>query len=96
MKRISKEFDCQAKQEGWAIFDADGILEIQKIDDPEGVSEEIGFPVAHEFKSDRDALDHIIKRASEGSELHLFALYVDGRHDEDEGYIPKAFRKFLA
>jgi hypothetical protein len=54
------------KREGWALFDADGTMEIQKTDE-KGV-----------FSSDQDAVAYVVDRALRGSIRHLRALFLNG------------------
>lgn len=53
-----------ALAEGWDVWDADGVLEIQRDDD------------AEVFDSDAGAIAHVQRRAAEGSDLHARALKV--------------------
>jgi hypothetical protein len=57
--------DAKAAVEGWNVFDAEGRMEIQRIDELEM------------FESDAQAIDFIRERAVSGSELHQKALYID-------------------
>jgi hypothetical protein len=61
--------DHDAEKEGWAIYEAKGVLEIEAIQDPE-----------HEFaiiqKDDPSALAYVAAKAAAGSERHLRALRI--------------------
>jgi hypothetical protein len=59
-----------ARTEGWDVFAADGILQIQRIDDPEN-----GEPL---FASDAEALLFVNAQAAEGGSLHTKAMAVAG------------------
>lgn len=61
----------QANKEGWDIFDTDGVLQIQRIDDPEDDCVQLDGDVA--------AYRHCVEQAMRGSKLHILALYLDGR-----------------
>lgn len=74
------DFDnTQAEREGWALFDANGILEIQRVDEPDlpncPVAGEHGGPV---FACDDDAVLHVSKAADAGSAYHREALRLNG------------------
>jgi hypothetical protein len=62
-----------ADAEGWNIYDAGGVLEIERNDtnDVEG---------ATFFPTDDDARDHVTRRALEGSEMHQRALKIDQKY----------------
>lgn len=61
----------QANQEGWDVFDTDGTLQIQKVDDAED---------GHvQLTDDGQAYQHCLLQALQGSRLHILALYLDGR-----------------
>ena len=60
-----------ARAEGWAIYDADGGLEIEKND-----TSDAPYEGAPEFKDDAEALAHVERRAAAGSELHRRALEI--------------------
>lgn len=65
-----------AEFEGWAIFwgDVRG-LEIARCDDDPG----------ERFASDEEALQHVKKRAGEGSDMHKRALIINARSNPKEG-----------
>lgn len=65
--------DDAACREGWNIWDAHGVLEIERIDenDIEG---------APEFPTDDAAIAHVSKRALEGSLLHLRAMAIHSHY----------------
>jgi hypothetical protein len=74
------EDDQAAAAEGWGLIEAqrDGVparLEIQRIDDPDawraGDPETTTTP---RFESDSDAVEYVIARAFEGSDLHARAV----------------------
>ncbi len=86
------QMDRDAKLEGWALFNADGVIQIQAIDDPGLVAEELGVKkLKYKFVSDAEAYEFVISRASWGSKSHALALYLDGRHHGDDVYVPKMF-----
>jgi len=70
--------NLNAEALGWGLFDtgSDGHphFEIQGIDDPER-----GYPP--EFESDADALDYVIARAADGSDLHARALAIHRQYN---------------
>ena len=55
-----------AFKEGWGIFDADGELQLQRIDDPEDT--------AVHFASDAEAMHFVVKQATAGSPMHKAVL----------------------
>ncbi len=65
----------RAAKEGWAIFEAHhvtcstSVFEIERIDSPED-------PEVKVFRSDTQAIQHIIRKAAAGSSLHLRALKI--------------------
>jgi hypothetical protein len=93
------EFDIDCKLEGWAIFNADGRLRIQALDDPKMVEYDMKqagiFPPGHKIKHwkgihpDVDVIKYCTIKALSGSKLHLLALFLDGQDAESEFEIPK-------
>jgi len=77
-----KLYDYHSKQQGWSLFDCDGRIEICKIDDIAGVSEEIGRPVKS-LRSDVSALNIVFEGVQNSNDtwhkMYLTALYFDGR-----------------
>src|SRR3954471_4735819 len=70
-----KRYDDASKDEGWALFDHDGTLQIQKVDDPEpGQGTLLG--------DDSEAYRLVCEKALQGSVMHVLALYLDGRSAE--------------
>lgn len=69
--------DEKSKAEGWALFNTGDELLIQKIDEPEE-----GEP---ELKNDAEAYELCCQKALTGSKLHLLALFLDGRPDNNKG-----------
>ena len=63
-------------KEGWSIFDADGQLEIQRLDDPSAAIP--GGPSDPVFESDVAAIAFVKERAVAGSDLHIRALLLIG------------------
>lgn len=59
-----------ALAEGWDVWDAEGVLEIQRDDDPERG--------ARAFGSDAAARDWVMRRAAAGSDLHARAYRLHG------------------
>ncbi len=93
------EADTAAKLEGWALFDCDGVTEIQRIDEPDNVAWElkerdklVNEPHVPQLGSDAAAVQLVIKKAREGSLFHLLALYLDGRPADARPYIPSFLR----
>lgn len=72
----------QAFSEGWGLFDVEGVLRIQRLDDPKSVTEGnehmivpgVDYPDEPVFDGDGDALSYVTGRANEGSEYHKHAL----------------------
>lgn len=79
----TKEYDRISKSEGWAIFNADGIMKIQKIDDTTEIEQSENLPrnSVRKFKSDHSALKFVVNKAKQGSEMHILALYLDGKEN---------------
>ena len=73
-----------ALQEGWGLFDVNGTLDLQRLDEPE----DGGKPV---FDSDADAIRYVVNRALEGSAFHLLAIYLDRRDMEYQAWLPGEF-----
>lgn len=61
------EDDTAAAAEGWGLFDAEGDMQIQRIDAPENDD----APYLH---GDDEAHEIVMTKAREGSALHLKAL----------------------
>jgi hypothetical protein len=80
-KRWSRKFDRIAKSEGWAMFDADGLWQIQAIDEPEGDNPLLSG-------GDAEAYDLVARKAAAGSRMHILALFLEGRR-ESEIWVPK-------
>lgn len=76
-----KHCDAQSKKEGWALFNADGILQIQAIDDPEEGETILAG-------RDAEAYELCSTRALAGSQLHALALYLDGK-ESGEIFVPR-------
>lgn len=76
-----KNCDNISKKEGWALFDADGVFQIQAIDEPE--------PGEGKLDSDGSAYSLCVKKAFEGSKVHLLALFLDGKLTDEETFVPK-------
>jgi hypothetical protein len=65
--------DYDAKREGWALFECDdGALRIQRLDDPRAFAADM--PDAPIFASDADAIAYVLRRAGEGSAMHMRAM----------------------
>lgn len=60
-----------ARQEGWDLFDVDGCLELQRVDDPTSAELHYDEPL---FDSDEAALAFVTKLAGIGSYYHQQAL----------------------
>jgi len=78
--------DAQSKKEGWALFDADGVLHIQALDDPEPGQ---GWLEGR----DNAAYSLCFKKALGGSKLHALALFLDGRPADEPVFIPAEVMK---
>lgn len=77
-------------KEGWDLFNVDGILQIQKIDDPEGVKTDFGFKdEPHDFKDDSEAIRHVMDSALSGCIRSLLALYLSGHRVSTLVFIPR-------
>ena len=77
----------RAIKEGWDLFTRDdNRLDIERIDSPCEFRELDGKDEPR-FEGDDEAVKHIIKRAGEGSKLHLLALYLDGRCHTDKVWV---------
>lgn len=71
------KFDpTQAQSEGWDLFDVDGRLNLQRIDDP-AADAFLGYREP-KFPSDADAIIHVAKAADAGSAYHKEALCLIG------------------
>lgn len=80
MKHWMRHYDAEAKKQGWSLFNADGEVQIQKIDEPEESDTELG--------DDCDALSLVSEAAADGCVMALVALYFDGRPVGKEVYLP--------
>jgi hypothetical protein len=70
-------FDTKiAQNEGWDLFDVDGRLQLQKIDDPTNC-EWLDYNDP-KFKSDADAIIFVAMKANEGSAYHREAIELIG------------------
>jgi len=65
--------DDAACREGWNIFEAHGVLEIERIDDND-------IEDAPQFTTDDAAVAHVSKRALAGSLLHLRAMAIHAHY----------------
>ena len=73
----TKKYDREAKQHGWSLFDADGTITIQRIDESE--------EGCTQYKSDDEALRYVFAKAASGDRGCLLALYLDGKAVYAEG-----------
>jgi len=78
----NEKFDHASKKEGWALFNHDGILQIQAIDNPEDDEGSLDH-------GDGEAYNLCVEKALAGSKMHALALLLDGR-DAFCVYVPKA------
>ena len=65
----SKEDDLYAKLHGWALFDAGGVTQLQALDDPDAVEEDLGRLPTQIFvgrNRDKAAAAWVQQRALEG------------------------------
>ena len=93
MKKVKKTwfqyYSPLAMTQGWDIFEVsgssyveDGTLQIQRIDDPESVAEELGIEkLAHKFKSDDTAEKYVKRMARKGLSLYKRALEEIEKHN---------------
>jgi hypothetical protein len=65
----------EADQEGWNIYEAQGILEIERNDVNDPPDED-----APHFEYDDDAVDHVRTGAQTGSALHMRALAIHEKY----------------
>lgn len=65
-------YGCAATKQGWSLFDADGTITIQKIDDPE--EHDAVF-----LDSDDAAVQKVFAGAAAGDRACLLALFLDGK-----------------
>ena len=77
----TKKYDREAKQHGWSLFDADGTITIQRIDESE--------EGCTQYKSDDEALQYVFAKAASGDRGCLLALYLTARPSTKRG---KRFR----
>ena len=68
--------NTQALSEGWDLFDVEGRLQLQKVDDPEA-DPSLGY-TEPKFDSDAEAIIFVAKQADAGSEYHMTALGLIG------------------
>lgn len=92
-RRLRKAFNEACYREGWAIFNADGILQIQKLDDPDEVAEAENI-VVPTIDDDVTAINMVAEKAMQGSKLHAFALFLDGKVAGDTMIVPEQFNEF--
>lgn len=64
--------NTRALSEGWDLFDVEGRIQLQRIDDPAN-DESLGC-AAPKFASDADALIHVALQANAGSAYHRDAI----------------------
>jgi len=84
-----------ANHEGWNLFtrDDNNQLEIETIAEWYGPEHGIDAPSddaegVDSFPRDDDAIEHIVAKASQGSRVHLLALYLDGRRFDQDTWVP--------
>jgi hypothetical protein len=72
------EYELQSRREGWVLAnDSDDCTTISRIDDPAGVEPKLDF-TEPKFDGDQSAQVWVIERASQGSRLHMLAVYLTG------------------
>jgi len=82
-----EHYDEDSKREGWALFNHDGTLQIQALDDPEEGQATLKG-------GDGEAYTLCCNKALNGSKLHLLALFLDGRPVNEDGVdVPKILLK---
>lgn len=79
--RWTREYDREAKGQGWTLFDADGFIRIMKIDEPE-----LGEPGDRRLRSDQQALNIVFRQAAAGCRMSLIALFLHGLKVYEEGW----------
>jgi hypothetical protein len=74
--------NTRALNEGWDLFDVDGRIQLQRIDNPD---EHMGLLDYTEpkFESDTHALIHVALLAHDGSKYHWDALDLVGKLEEN-------------
>lgn len=77
----AKLYRCAATKQGWSLFDADGIITIQKIDDPE--EHDAAF-----LDSDAAAVEKVFAGAATGDRACLLALFLDGKPAKHKYSVP--------
>src|ERR1017187_2023170 len=83
-----EKFNQKAMREGWALFNAEGTLQIQRIDNPIDVAYELGIKkLRRTFKNDVEAYEFVASKAQIGN-IYALALYLDGHNSESYIYIP--------
>lgn len=69
--------NSQALQEGWDLFDVDGRLQLQRIDNPSDHLDILGY-TEPKFQSDAHAIVEVATKARAGSKYHWDALHLIG------------------
>ena len=78
----TRNCDAQSKEEGWTLFNANGVLQIESLDDPaKGEGRLKG--------RDGEAYALVCQKAMTGSKLHALALFLDGKNADKPTYVPK-------
>lgn len=72
------EYELQSRREGWILAnDSDDCTTISRIDDPASVEPKLDF-TEPKFDGDHSAQSWVIEQASQGSRLHMLAIYLMG------------------
>jgi hypothetical protein len=72
------EYELQSRREGWILAnDSDDCTTISRIDDPASIDPQLEF-TEPKFAGDQAAQAWVIEQASQGSRLHMLAVYLTG------------------
>lgn len=93
-------YDAVAKRQGWALFNSDDVVSIQRID--EQGCDIIGEKTYEEYmrthkqlSSDTQAINIVVQQAKNGDIMSLLALYLEGRPVDAEVDIPSGLQSPL-
>jgi hypothetical protein len=90
----TKAHDLESCTQGWALFDADGEVSIQKLDNVAETQEDKGLKEKPpELPSDSVALSLVVKQALQGSKACILALYLEGRPSDVPVDVPQELRR---
>lgn len=79
-----RKYDKIAKRQGWSLFDADGVVEIQRIDEhgADACTDEEAAEIRRthtQLSGDDEAFLLVFRQASKGCVMSLLAIYFSGR-----------------